>query len=140
MQVLLCLDLPEDRAHLAALRRATREALASSPVPTKVAEDIEVIVGELATNAVVHARAGTGYRVEIAATTEVAVVTVTDRGVGFSREAVPSPGTPRPDAWGADERIGGWGLPMVESLADAVEVLQNQPQGTRVRAVKRLGA
>jgi anti-sigma regulatory factor (Ser/Thr protein kinase) len=138
MQVLLRLDLPEDMAHLALLRRATREALAGSPVPPKDAEDIEVILGELATNAVVHARAGGDYRVEIVLEADgLAVVTVADQGVGFSREAVPPPGTPRADADGVKERLGGWGLPMVEMLADSVEIVSNVPHGTRVRVEKR---
>jgi len=138
MQLLLRLDLPEDMAHLALLRRAAREALARSPVPPKDAEDIEVILGELATNAVVHARAGSDYRVEIVLEADdLAVVTVADQGVGFSREAVPPPGTPRPDADGVKERLGGWGLPMVEMLADSVEIVANAPRGTRVRVEKR---
>jgi len=140
MRVLLCLDLPEDVSHLSALRHAARAALASCRVPASDAADIETILGELASNAAIHAQAGADFRVEIAATPEVAVVTVADQGVGFSREAVAPPGTARANAGEPLERIGGWGLPMVETLADEFEVAQNQPQGTRVRAVKRLGA
>ena len=64
-------------------------------------------------------------------------MTVVDDGVGFVRGQTLPPGTPRLDAAG-EERIGGWGLPLIEMLADKVEFLPNEPHGTIVRAEKLL--
>jgi anti-sigma regulatory factor (Ser/Thr protein kinase) len=36
-----------------------------------------------------------------------------------------------------DQRIGGFGLPLVHSIADKVDIQPNVPHGTVVRAVKR---
>ncbi len=59
------------------------------------------------------------------------------------RVRVPDPGTERRnDGLGFDtfggERFGGWGLPMVETLADTVEYLPANPHGTVVRASRRI--
>jgi anti-sigma regulatory factor (Ser/Thr protein kinase) len=143
VQPLLSLTLPAEMGRLADLRHATREALSSCQrVPPRAADEIETIVGELATNAVVHAPTELGYSVliELDGDAEALVVTVSDHGAGFRRDAVPAPGTPRPDADGSKERLGGWGLPMVEMMADSVEIASNVPQGSTVKAVKFLRA
>jgi anti-sigma regulatory factor (Ser/Thr protein kinase) len=72
----------------------------------------------------------------------LAVVTVTDTGSGFKREEVEEVGTARLDDGvginGFDGgRFGGFGLPMVESLADSVEYFPANPHGTVVRATRR---
>ena len=71
--------------------------------------DIALLVSELVTNSVRHGGAGEDDRLELAALREGQRlrVEVTDWGPGFTRDARPS----RP----AD---GGWGLVLVERLAD----------------------
>ncbi len=50
---------------------------------------------------------------------------------------MPPPGTPRRGKDG-QERIGGFGLPIVEKLADRLEFQRVDPQGMMVQAEKRL--
>jgi len=134
----LSLELPEGVAYVPALRRTARCLLESAGVPGSDVEDIEILVGELATNAVLHA--GGPYRVELVYSEDWVTLSVTDCGVGFSPADLPPPGTARPDtlSGGADERLCGWGLPLVRMLADKVEIGPNEPCGTRVCAEKRL--
>jgi len=133
----LSLKLPEDYIHLPMVRRVTREVLGSFGVSKGDIDDIELLVGELATNAVRHARSD-GYSLEIGLDGNRALVTVIDNGEGFDRSQIPAPGTARPDDGDAEDRIGGWGLPLVEMIADEVEISTNEPRGTRVRAIKFL--
>ena len=57
MDLRLSLNLPEDFSHLPMVRRVAREALASFGVAAQDVDDLEALVGELAANAVRHARA-----------------------------------------------------------------------------------
>ena len=136
MNIRLSLELPEDVAHVSMVRRVSREVLASYHAVNQDVDDIEVLVGELVTNAIRHAHASR-YRVVLDLFDDHVVVSVIDDGVGFSRDNVPPPGTSRLDSAG-EERIGGWGLPLIEMLADSVQFLSNDPQGTTVRVEKRL--
>lgn len=141
MDLNLSLTLPEDYTHLPMVRRVAREVLRSFAVGDQDIDDIELLVGELATNAVRHARSGEGFRLAIALDGDRVAVTVIDSGKGFERSRLAPPGTARGDGAdgdGAPERIGGWGLPLVERIADEVEIAPNVPSGTRVRAVKFL--
>jgi anti-sigma regulatory factor (Ser/Thr protein kinase) len=124
-------------SHLQTVRHVAADLLRSFAVSAQDIDDIEALVGEIATNAVRHAQSHDGYRLVLELTDDTAVVTVSDRGVGFSRKRVSGPGTLRPDSNG-DERVGGWGLPLVEMLADHVEYVPQEPRGTTVRAKKRL--
>jgi serine phosphatase RsbU (regulator of sigma subunit)/anti-sigma regulatory factor (Ser/Thr protein kinase) len=73
-------------------------------------EDLRLVVSELVTNSVRHAGLGRSVAIALRVThVEGALrVEVTDPGVGFE------PGTPRPSIDGR----GGWGLYIVERLAD----------------------
>ena len=62
MDVKLSLELPEDLAHVAMVRRVAREVLSSYHASRENLDDIETLVGELVTNAVRHSRAS-HYRV-----------------------------------------------------------------------------
>jgi anti-sigma regulatory factor (Ser/Thr protein kinase) len=142
VKILLSLQLPDDVAHIPMLRRVSREALTSCKASPSDVDEMELLIGELAANAARHAHAPF-YRMDLELYDGLAVVTVTDTGSGFQRDRVPDPGTVRLDnGVGPDgfegPRIGGWGLPMVETLADSVEYLPGNPQGTVVRASRRL--
>ncbi len=134
----LALDLPEDKTYLAMVRHVSRNVLEHLRVVEQDIADVEFIVGELTSNAVLHS--GTAmYRVEIEFHAQVAVVLVMDRGAGFSFADVPPPGTPRSAGVNGEERLGGWGLPMVEKLSDRLQFFRTDPHGTTVRAEKKLG-
>jgi anti-sigma regulatory factor (Ser/Thr protein kinase) len=136
MQFTLSLSLPEDLSHVALVRHISRDVLGAFKVFPQDVDDIETLVGELATNAVCHAR-GSVFDVEITLSDHLATVKVTDSGVGFARDHVLPPGTARTNE-GNGDRIGGWGIPMVEMLADRVDYQPNHPHGTIVRVEKHL--
>lgn len=136
MQFTLSLSLPEDLSHVALVRHVSRDVLGAFKVFPQDVDDIEALVGELATNAVCHAH-GSVFDVEITLSDHLATVKVKDSGTGFVREHVPAPGTLRLNE-GNGDRIGGWGIPMVEMLADRVEYQPNYPHGTIVFVEKRL--
>jgi len=144
----LTLDLPEGAAYVPALRRSARCLLETVGVAPADVDDLELVLGELATNAVIHAESGEGFRVEVELAADIARVTVADRGVGFPSGLLaasgtlwsPHPGVPHLAGTDSEtpERFGGWGLPLVHSLADRVQILPNAPHGTVVCAEKRL--
>ncbi len=141
----LFFDMPESDPCIAPLRRATRDLLEGRSVPRDEISDLEMVVSELATNAVRHAKSGGNYRVHLELSGDQATVTVIDNGVGFSPDAVPEPGTLRPDevcdgdvGFAEGWRVGGFGLPLVHSLSDEVSIERRQPRGMIVRARKRL--
>jgi anti-sigma regulatory factor (Ser/Thr protein kinase) len=132
----LSLDLPEDESLTGMVRHLSRTVLGEMHVNHKDIDDLEYVIGELSTNAVRHAE-DLSYSIELELHPDRAVVTVVDRGRGFSFANVPPPGTARIDESGG-ERIGGWGLPLVQMLADRVEFFRTDPHGTTVRAEKSL--
>jgi len=66
------------------------------------------------------------------------VVLVSDNGAGFVPSAVAPVGTERPDFAGQPERIGGYGLRLVEEMSDHLEFRRSDPTGPTVRAEKQL--
>lgn len=134
----LAFDLPEAVQYIVHMRRTALCFLESMGVSRDDANDVELLLGELATNAVRHAQGG-GYHVDLEFYEDKAVIVVTDNGIGFVKEALMPPGEKPFDPWHSegDARIGGFGLPLVHSIADKVEIKPNVPQGTVVRAEKR---
>jgi anti-sigma regulatory factor (Ser/Thr protein kinase) len=90
-----------------ALRRAVRSL--ESWLGPQAAEDVELLVTELATNGVKHARTAEGNRITLHAKVgpDGLRIEVRDRGRVFER---PRPAQP--------SELGGWGLQLVEGLAD----------------------
>jgi len=132
----LALDLPEEESSTAIARHLSRSLLEHLDVAPEDVDDLEYVVGELSTNAVRHA-GDVSYTLELEFYASCAVVTVRDRGRGFSFAGVPPPGTIRVDPDGR-ERSGGWGLLLVQRLADQVQCFRTDPHGTTVRAEKTL--
>lgn len=136
----LSLDLPEDKTYLPMVRHVSRSVLEYLRATEQDIGDVEFIVGELTSNAVLHS-GSESYRVELEFHDDRAIVVVADRGRGFSPGDVLPPGAPRlgPDG---SERLGGWGLPMVEALSDRLQFSHTDPntdpRGTTVRAEKTL--
>ena len=85
-------------------------------LPPRVLDNLRLLVSELVTNSVRHAGTGPGGHVELLVdTTEAHVrVEVRDRGPGFAHEAV------QPSIY----QVGGWGLYLVEQLADRWGVIK----------------
>lgn len=151
--VSIAFDLPDTLSHLTYLRNKVRALLAHLDVTRQDIDDLELIIGELATNVIRHAQSGT-YQVTLTFSEGNVQVQVMDKGRGFSPDTVSEPGTPRPEELPElyeavqvkaetaepNERIGGFGLPLVRSLTDQLAITTNtQPAyGTTIRATKRL--
>lgn len=88
---------------------AARGALCvlESKVGGEVLEDLRLLVSEVVTNSIRHAES-TCVRLRVYVAGNLVRVEITDRGRGF----VPAPRAPN------DTRIGGWGLYLVDRLAD----------------------
>lgn len=93
-------------------------------LPEEAIGDIRLAVSEAATNALVHGvRGGEGsIRVEAQMHDEELQIVISDDGVGMQ---------PRPDSPGL-----GLGLPVIATVADRLEILDEEP-GTRVEMIFR---
>lgn len=134
----LSLDLPDDGAYVPLTRQFGRGLLEYLRVVREDISDVETIVTELVANVVRHAQSADGrFQVLLEYHADRVVITVVDAGHGFAFHDVPEVGSPRPDA-GGGERLGGFGLPLLGLMSDQLEFARTDPQGTTVRAEKRL--
>ena len=142
MLLKLSLDLPENEAYVRITRLLGRTLLEHLGVVEKDIDDIELVVGELCTNVVRHARSEQGvFRVVLEYHSDRITVSVQDKGKGFSFRSVPGDGdmgSERDDTLLGGERYGGFGLHLVNMLADQLEFHRTDPEGATVRAEKRL--
>jgi len=88
-------------------------------VPPEKLEDVRLVVSELVTNSVRHARLSPHDQILLTVTVSAGSIRgrVCDPGPGFE---VPSELGPRPDL------SGGWGLPIVEMISDRWGVERNR--------------
>ena len=95
-------------------------------------EDLKVAVSEACTNALNHSKnPDTTYDLTYVVENQKLVFTVTDRGVGFEPENVAMP-----DLNG--KQLGGFGLFIIKSLMDRVEIISERGSGTSITMVKNL--
>ena len=134
----LSLDLPEDLTYVRTTRLLSRTLLEDMKVNKSDIEDIETIVAELCTNVVRHAKSKeTHFLVTLEYYKPQVVITVTDAGEGFTPKDVAPVGSVRADFEGG-ERLGGWGMALIEGLTDKLDFTATDPRGTTVRAEKNL--
>src|SRR5689334_19017015 len=133
MLVRFALDLPDDAASVPLCRRVTRTILEELKIAPERRFEIELALGEAATNVVRHAypHPGNQYHVEIELNDTMLRLTVVDEGQGFAREQVPDPD---------EERLGGRGVQLIEQIADSAWFECVKGQGTRLVAEFRLSA
>lgn len=107
-QAELSLTVPASAETSGALRRALRSL--DRWLGPQTAEDVDLLVTELATNGVKHARTVDGNRITLDAHVEPGLlrVEVRDGGHGFEHERRRADRT----------EPGGWGLMLVDGLAD----------------------
>lgn len=132
----LSIDLPEEEAYVAMTRRISKCVLESIQVGQDTAQDMEIIVGELCNNVVLHANGGR-FRMDLEYFADRVAVTVTDQGDGFTPQQISPPGTARTNRDGT-ERYGGFGLLMVQKMADYLTFEPAEPKGMAIRAEKKL--
>jgi len=96
-------------------------------------EDLKVAVSEACTNALNHSlnKPDTTYDLTYLVENEKLVFTVTDKGVGFEPESVNEP-----DLNG--KQISGFGLFIIKSLMDKVEIVSERGAGTSITMIKNL--
>ncbi|MGI4792163.1 MAG: ATP-binding protein [Janthinobacterium lividum] len=134
----LSLDLPEDLSYIRTTRLLSRTLLEDIKVVKEDMDDVEIIVGELCSNVVRHAHSKEKhYSVVLEYYEPRVVITVTDKGQGFGQEDVLPAGTVRPDEAGG-ERVGGFGLFLLEGLSDKLKFTATVPHGTTVHVEKKL--
>jgi anti-sigma regulatory factor (Ser/Thr protein kinase) len=127
MLVRLALDLPDDAASVPLCRRVTRTILEELKIVPERRYEIELALGEAATNVVRHAypHPGHQYHVQVEISDEALRLTVTDEGQGFVRDTVPAP---------EEEQLGGRGVQLIEQIADVAWFECIKGQGTKLVA------
>lgn len=134
----LSLDLPEDLSYIRTTRLLSRTLLEDIKVVKADMDDVEMIVGELCSNVVLHAHSKEKhFNVLLEYFEPRIIITVKDKGEGFSQEDVSPAGTVHAEGTAA-ERYGGWGLSLVEGLSDNLKFTATVPHGTTVRVEKSL--
>jgi anti-sigma regulatory factor (Ser/Thr protein kinase) len=134
----LSLNLPEDEAFVGIARFLGRSLLDHMHVQEEDIADLEFVIGELSENVVRHAHsADHRFVVDVEYFSDRVIVTVYDHGHGFAFKDVPPVGALRSSGDGT-ERIGGFGLQMVRSVADRLEFVRHDEHGTTIRAEKWL--
>src|SRR5207249_264813 len=110
MDVKISLEVPSDRAAAVDIRHAL-ENVRGYFTPTSF-DDMQLLVSELVTNSSRHAglEPGSMIGVVIRSAEDGAHIEVTDHGKGFERDT-------DPPSSGIDA-TGGWGLRLVQSLAE----------------------
>lgn len=127
MLVRFALDLPDDTVSVPLCRHAARVILEHLKIASDRRFEIELALGEAATNVVRHAypQPGHQYRVEMEINESKVSLTVLDQGRGFAREAVPDPD---------EEQLGGRGIQLIEQIADVAWFECVKGQGTKLVA------
>jgi anti-sigma regulatory factor (Ser/Thr protein kinase) len=108
---------PPVPAAIAHARRAIDQTLAPA-LPASAANDLRLMVSELVTNVVRHARLDPGQELElrVALGDGCVRVEVSDPGADFEPEVVPAP-----------DRGSGWGLYILDQLAHRWGTVRNEP-------------
>jgi anti-sigma regulatory factor (Ser/Thr protein kinase) len=120
--------------HVAAssARREARELIDGCGIPTVVAVDVELIVAELASNAV-EQEPPSPIRLQLEVQEASVLIIVTNRVSGGERLV---PEASANDALDDDLADRGWGLAIVENLSDGLWI-ESDDQSTSVTALRR---
>lgn len=139
MVLKLKLELPEERSFVRVTRQMGRTFLRELRVVEQDIDEVELIIGELCTNAIRHAHSDEHrFTLSLELATDHVVVCVMDRGPGFDPAAIAVVGAERADFDAGEKRIGGYGLHIVEQLTSRLEFHRLNAEGTMVRAEKQL--
>jgi diguanylate cyclase (GGDEF)-like protein/putative nucleotidyltransferase with HDIG domain len=134
----LALDLPDDGVYVPLTRHFGRVLLEYLKVVRDDIGAVDMIVTELVSNVIRHAHSSSGrFQIVLEYYAQRVDITVIDAGQGFMFRELPEVGTVRPDIDGG-MRLGGFGLPLLDSLSDCLEFYRTDPHGTTVCAEKHL--
>ena len=124
MLMQISLDLPDKEASVPLCRGTLGYLLRELEVEEPRLQDIQLALTEATTNVVRHAyeHPGNRYRVSVQLFTDCVRLVVEDHGRGFDRAGLPKR---------EEEQVGGWGLSLIEKLANVAEI-RTQPGGGAV--------
>jgi serine/threonine-protein kinase RsbW len=127
MLVRFALDLPDDTLSVPLCRHAARVVLEQLKIAPERCYEIELALGEAATNVVRHAYPNPGhqYRVELEISDARVCLVVLDQGQGFARDTLADP---------ESDQLGGRGVQLIEQIADVAWFECIKGQGTRLVA------
>jgi anti-sigma regulatory factor (Ser/Thr protein kinase) len=113
-------EIPVQPEAVAMARDTVSRVVAERQSNERVLEDLRLMTSEIVTNALRHSgmRPGDSFSVAIEILPQRVRVEVADHGPGFDPRAVEPP---------AAEGVGGWGLFLVDKLADRWGVVKNNP-------------
>ncbi len=100
--------------------------------PIDVIEDIKVALSEACTNALRYGcTTSDSYKVHFFIDEEGLAIEVSDRGTGYDFDLVATPQL-------GGEQIGGFGLFIIRSLMDSLDIVSSEENGTTIRMKKKL--
>jgi anti-sigma regulatory factor (Ser/Thr protein kinase) len=116
----ISLKIPVQPDSVAIARDAVARAVVDHRSSEQRIEDLRLLTSEIVTNALRHAGmdAGDSLVVAVDISPNRVRVEVSDQGPGFDPDALEAP---------TAERVGGWGLHLVQQLADRWGVDRNDP-------------
>lgn len=123
------LTLPRDELSIPVVRHLTTAMLGGVGVEPDCIALIELALTEACTNVLDHSEAEDVYEVSVAFDTEVCRVGITDTGVGFDEDAVPT---------AEDNAESGRGIHLMKALVDRVSVTARAELGSVVYLEKAL--
>jgi len=119
----LALSLDAVPSSVREARNAAADAVADVGLPAQAVDDVRLCVSEAVANVVRHAYAASGaIRLVVESRRDELVVSVRDSGAGFVRDA----------SRAAEERVGGFGLTIIERLADRMDLRSEPGVGTSI--------
>jgi anti-sigma regulatory factor (Ser/Thr protein kinase) len=123
----MTLNLPGEAAGVSLVRCLASTLMEQFGIESEDVDTANLVIGEVCGNVVRHAGLGprSRYQVDFEFCLDYLVISVTDGGRGFDRSAVPAPSL---------DRSNGWGLWLVENLAESVEFQPAGEGGATVRA------
>ena len=116
----ISMDIPVQPDAVALARDAVVQAVARERSSAQRIEDLRLLTSEIVTNALRHAGMGSESSITVGVdiSPDRVRVEVVDHGPGFDPDALPTPSA---------ERVGGWGLVLVQELADRWGVIRDDP-------------
>ena len=116
----ISLKIPVQPEAVAMARDAVARAVVDHRSSQRRIDDLRLLTSEIVTNALRHAGmdAGDSLMVAVDISPNLVRVEVADQGPGFDPDDLEAPTT---------ERVGGWGLHLVQQLADRWGVDRNDP-------------
>lgn len=127
----ICISVPSKPEYVSVVRMTSSVIANKMGFNIEDIDDIKVAVGEACNNAVLHGHNDNNFKVEFTISDDKFIIEVKDEGKGFSIDKCPSPDICNP-------KESGFGIFIIKSLMDNVEVESSPEKGTVIKMVKFL--